>query len=439
MPTSISVIEANTQTADLSLKAIDVQPAIYTNSTFTYPFTITNNASESSDQITLKIYSQGVAYSSFSSTSDGSWACTVQTIDFGTLTSQLTCALSSLAAGTSADYQLTLGSGAQLDGILRLEVFTDKPEAEGSDNRIDLTFPITLDSDGDGVGDSEDAFPFDRAETVDTDKDGVGNNADTDDDGDSVLDENDAFPLNPDESLDTDHDGTGNNADTDDDGDGVADGDDAYPLIGLGGLIDTDDDGSPNDCDAACQATGMDADTDDDGDGLSDDAELNVHGTNPLLADTDGDSMEDGQELEEGLNPLDDSDCPSWICGSSKVYLYKIAAERADSDRDGLTNKVEESLGTDSNNPDSDGDGLTDGDEVNTYNTDPIVADTDGDGLSDGAEVNTYGTLPLVSDTDGDSVDDGEEIQEGLDPLNGDDCPDWICGSSKSWLYNIKR
>jgi hypothetical protein len=92
-------------------------------------------------------------------------------------------------------------------------------------------------------------------------------------------------------------------------------------------------------------------------------------------------------------------------------------------------------LGTDKNNPDSDGDGLSDGAEVNTYKTDPLVADSDGDGLGDGSEVNTYGTQPLVNDTDGDSVNDGDELREGLDPLDGSDCPAWMCGGgTKPWL-----
>ncbi len=43
---------------------------------------------------------------------------------------------------------------------------------------------------------------------------------------------------------------------------------------------------------------------------------------------------------------------------------------------------------------DSDGDGLNDGDEVNTHQTDPNKADTDGDGVSDGAEI-TNGSDPL--------------------------------------------
>ena len=49
---------------------------------------------------------------------------------------------------------------------------------------------------------------------------------------------------------------------------------------------------------------------------------------------------------------------------------------------------------------DTDGDGLRNVDEVDTYNTDPNDADTDGDGLSDGAEVNTHGTKALLADTD---------------------------------------
>jgi outer membrane protein OmpA-like peptidoglycan-associated protein len=49
---------------------------------------------------------------------------------------------------------------------------------------------------------------------------------------------------------------------------------------------------------------------------------------------------------------------------------------------------------TDPNNPDTDGDGLTDGDEVKKYHTDPLKADTDGGGVDDGTEVKR-GTNPL--------------------------------------------
>lgn len=58
-----------------------------------------------------------------------------------------------------------------------------------------------------------------------------------------------------------------------------------------------------------------------------------------------------------------------------------------DQDRDRLTDNQEKELGTDPTKPDSDGDGLSDYDEVAIYKTDPNKSDTDGDGFTDGAEV----------------------------------------------------
>ena len=59
-----------------------------------------------------------------------------------------------------------------------------------------------VDSDGDGVLDSQDAFPHDANETTDTDGDGIGNNADSDDDGDGAFDIDEVAagsdPLDPD-------------------------------------------------------------------------------------------------------------------------------------------------------------------------------------------------------------------------------------------------
>ena len=57
--------------------------------------------------------------------------------------------------------------------------------------------------------------------------------------------------------------------------------------------------------------------------------------------------------------------------------------------------------------PDTDGDGVVDGDEIGVYGTDPNTWDTDGDGLSDGDELFVAGTDPFVWDTDGDGVSDG--------------------------------
>jgi hypothetical protein len=58
-----------------------------------------------------------------------------------------------------------------------------------------------------------------------------------------------------------------------------------------------------------------------------------------------------------------------------------------DSDSDGLSDEEEKKLGTDSNNKDTDLDGLSDFDEVKKYMTDPAKKDTDADGFSDGDEV----------------------------------------------------
>jgi Tol biopolymer transport system component len=91
-----------------------------------------------------------------------------------------------------------------------------------------------------------------------------------------------------------------------------------------------------------------------------------------------------------------------------------------DSDGDGLTNQEETELGTNPNNPDTDSDGLFDGDEVRRYTTDPLNRDTDGDGLLDGEEVLRYMTDPKIPDTDQDGLIDGEEIRQGTDPRNPD-------------------
>ncbi len=71
---------------------------------------------------------------------------------------------------------------------------------------------------------------------------------------------------------------------------------------------------------------------------------------------------------------------------------------------------------------DGDGDGLTDVEEA-AAGTDPLNPDTDGDALEDGPEVNTHGTDPLLADTDGDGFGDGTELRKGSDPLDANDTP----------------
>ena len=66
---------------------------------------------------------------------------------------------------------------------------------------------------------------------------------------------------------------------------------------------------------------------------------------------------------------------------------------------------------------DTDGDGLTDWDEIFRYDTDPNQSDTDGDSLSDAAEV-LVGANPLNADENADSIPDGvPQASWTADPL----------------------
>lgn len=83
-----------------------------------------------------------------------------------------------------------------------------------------------------------------------------------------------------------------------------------------------------------------------------------------------------------------------------------------DSDMDGLTNQQELQLKTRPDKVDTDGDGLTDGEEVKTWLTNPLLPDTDGDSLSDSDEVKR-GLNPLKKDTDGDGLEDNVDPDPG--------------------------
>ncbi len=296
------------------------------------------------------------------------------------------------------------------------------------------TDPDRADTDGDGLSDGDEVngtgpmASIGSTNPVDTDTDNGGSQ-----DGAEVLaDGTDPTTGNGADDIagDSDNDGLSNaqetvlgtdplNADTD--GDGIDDGDET----GNDGRVDVSD------------TDPLDADSDDDG--LADGAEqLGPDGqpgtgdeTNPLAADSDGDGLGDG--LESGVTTAIDGG----LSGSATFTGTDPAAGNFTADADPATT-------TDPTNPDSDGDGLSDGAEdsngdgatANTIGgtgtagsgeTDPNDPDSDDDNLLDGTEVAGTGALsgagptdPLDTDTDDGGSEDGvEALADGTDPTPG--------------------
>jgi serine/threonine protein kinase len=91
-------------------------------------------------------------------------------------------------------------------------------------------------------------------------------------------------------------------------------------------------------------------------------------------------------------------------------FADQTATAASDVDGDGLSFMLESTLMTFPELKDTDEDGLTDGEEIRIWNTDPLNRDTDNDTLSDGDEVNIYGTSPTLEDTDGDGIIDPQDL-----------------------------
>jgi len=141
---------------------------------------------------------------------------------------------------------------------------------------------------------------------------------------------------------------------------------------------------------------------DTDNDGLDDHYEF--YGiTDPLLNDTDSDGMLDGYEVFNDLDPLIDDTL-------------------SDLDGDGLFNIQEYNLGTYANNPDTDGDSMDDGFEFEyglDLFSDDSGLDMDGDGLLNGIECQC-GSKPNNTDSDGDAMPDGWEYENNLNIIEDD-------------------
>ena len=138
-----------------------------------------------------------------------------------------------------------------------------------------------------------------------------------------------------------------------------------------------------------------------------------------LLDFSIGGAISTSYELD-GYKGSNDGIWDSYISASMGITLVN---ESCDSDRDSdkLERCYEESIGTDPKNPDTDSDGLSDGEEALNHKTDPLKVDTDDDSLTDYDEIVNYKTDPLNKDTDLDQLTDGAEILNyKTDPLKPD-------------------
>ena len=199
---------------------------------------------------------------------------------------------------------------------------------------------------------------------------------------------------------------------------------DAYPSISLAGRTDTDFDGRPDDCDAACVSAGMEADSDDDNDGVADTADAFPLDSSETL-DTDSDGTGNNTDTD------DDGD---GVADSSDAFPLD-ANETLDTDSDGTGNNAD---------TDDDGDGVADSsdafplDASETVDTDSdgtgnnADTDDDGDGVADASDafpLDAAETLDTDSDGTGDNADtddDGDGVADSSDafPLDANETLD---------------
>lgn len=283
-------------------------------------------------------------------------------------------------------------------------IATGDPDGDGCNNGCEearktcpiqtgstINCPVTdsKDSDGDGLDDADEAYLYG------TD----GTNPDTDGDGLTDYEEVMVYKTDPTEP--------------DTDGEGLKDGEEIAGIYGHLTEIYTTDPLNPDsdgdtisDYDEVFEHKTNPNSTDTDEDTLPDNEEINIHGTSPIKTDTDDDGLTDPYEVNtvhaggfktKANNPDTDG---GGLKDGEELNLYNTKPWMQDSDGDGLTDFDEVRLrATNPNNNDTDKDGLLDGDEVNVYHTDPLNDDTDGDGVSDGVEVHDCSTDPLIGIT----------------------------------------
>jgi uncharacterized membrane protein len=316
----------------------------------------------------------------------------------------------------NSDYNLETAATADTvyDGYNGWETITSNSDFAGGANAVDG------DADGDGLEDNTEAFAFGYATSHPTDATMTDSDGDCRDEGTGDED-----PM-----VDSDSDGAHNANDFDSDTDWFVDGNGsryglAYGYSPYSQLGEDNGGGAGLQCDGIVGGTETDptVPNDQDGDGLPDWVEVSF-GTQVNSTDSDGDNLDEGYSNvaaavnydfygpsffpnalvigeNGGLSPADDT--------------LTTDPRYADSDQDGLDDGVEVNAGvnqdscvTDPLDSDTDNDGLSDNTEDANADGEPN-GDTNDDGIWGGGETWTESD-PRDIDTDEDGLLDGFEV-----------------------------
>jgi hypothetical protein len=133
--------------------------------------------------------------------------------------------------------------------------------------------------------------------------------------------------------------------------------------------------------------------------------------------DSDHDGLSDALERRMGLDPLRADTDGDNLSDAQELITYGTDGRKADTDADGLSDAFELAQGLNPLSPDSDADGHLDG-----ALTPLQQVDTDQDGMDDALE-RVMGLNPALADSDADGFSDGLEYHSGSGPLDPNDNP----------------
>ena len=314
-----------------------------------------------------------------------------------------------------ADY---LDQDSDNDGIsdsVESDISGQDADMDGIDDAFDIDFTGGMDTNNDGIDDS--------VNLTDTDGDGVIDMHDLDSDNDGLLDTQEAGIVDENgdgfaddssvlitDPIDTDGDGISDYRDLDSDNDGTFDivGTPASGLdINNDGMIDPaddiDGDGIYDIYDANPGGRGTSPGIDDDGDGIpshidKDDDNDGIADIVEGVGDSDGDGIPDYLDVDSDNDGLPDA-----------FEADRPAPTGLDSDGDGIDDAYDVDI---TGGIDSDGDGIDDAFVISDTDNDGIAdyldLDSDGDGINDSQEQ----VLAVLSgvDSDNDGIDDAIDV-----------------------------